>query len=154
MELFRISTAKRARSLSASGKENRWNKSGQFVIYAGTSRLLSTLELIVHSNKIEPTVPFKMMIIAIPDDNRLVNAVSIDELPANWRSIYAYGSLQNIGSLWYENSESLFLKVPSAVIPPEFNYLINVKHPGYNDINVKLVRTENYFWDERFLLRA
>lgn len=94
------------------------------------------------------------MIIAIPDDNRLVNAVSIDELPANWRSIYAYGSLQNIGSLWYENSESLFLKVPSAVIPPEFNYLINVKHPGYNDINVKLVRTENYFWDERFLLRA
>ena len=154
MELFRISTAKRARSLSASGKENRWNKSGQFVIYAGTSRSLSTLELIVHSNKIEPAVPFKVMIIAIPDDDRLIKAVSIDELPANWRSVSAYGSLQNLGSLWYENNESLFLKVPSAVIPPEFSYLINIKHPDYNDTNVKLVKTEKYFWDERLLLKA
>ena len=154
MELFRISTAKRARSLSASGKENRWNKSGQFVIYAGTSRSLSTLELIVHSNMIEPAVPFKMMIIAIPDDDRLVKALSVDELPANWRNVAAFGALQNFGGLWYENNESLLLKVPSAVIPPEFNYLINVKHPDYNNTNVKLAKTEKYFWDERFLLRA
>ena len=77
---------------------------------------------------IEPAVPFKMMIIAIPDYDRLVKAISVDELPANWRNVAAYGALQNLGGLWYENNESLLLKVPSAVIPPEFNYLINVKH--------------------------
>ena len=111
------------------------------------------MELIVHSNQIEPTVPFKVMIIAIPDDDRLVKAVSIDELPSNWRSVAAYGSLQNSGSLWYENNESLLLKVPSAVIPLEYNYLINIRHPDYNDTNVKLVKTEKYFWDGRLSLQ-
>lgn len=32
----------------------------------------------------------------------------------------------------------------------EFNYLTNINHPDFQD-NSTLVRTENYFWDERVL---
>lgn len=60
----------------------------------------------------------------------------------------AYPDLQKIGSNWYQNKESLVLKVPSAVIPKEYNYVINTNHFEFAT-KVSLVRTEDYFWDER-----
>ncbi len=90
------------------------------------------------------------MVIYVADDDRLTKQIKIKELPNNWRSTAAYPILQEIGSEWYHSSESLLLKVPSAVIPQEFNYIININHPDFQD-NVNLVRTENYFWDDRLL---
>ena len=62
----------------------------------------------------------------------------------------AYSSLQEIGSKWYVNQESLVLKVPSAVIPYEYNYVINAEHPLFAD-NIKIIRREDYFWDNRLI---
>jgi RES domain-containing protein len=90
------------------------------------------------------------MVISIADDDDLVNQIKINELPANWRSIAAYSQLQNLGSNWYNKQESLILKIPSAIIPYEFNFIINTEHPLFRT-KVKLVRTEDYFWDERLL---
>ena len=147
MQVFRISIAQFANQLIASGAENRWNKRGQFVIYTCGSRSLSTLELIVHRGYIKPAVNYKVMVIYFPDDDNLVKQVFINELPNNWRTTLAYPTLQNIGGLWYNNQETLILKVPSAVIPLEHNYIINTKHPDFN--NVQLIHTEEYFWDDR-----
>jgi len=60
----------------------------------------------------------------------------------------SYPQLQQLGSEWYQSNKSLILKVPSAVIPMEYNYIINTRHPDFQN-NVTLVRTEDYFWDER-----
>jgi RES domain-containing protein len=62
----------------------------------------------------------------------------------------AYAQLQKIGSTWINSLESLVLKVPSAVIPYEYNLVINTEHPEF-DAKVKLVRVEEYFWDPRLL---
>jgi RES domain-containing protein len=150
MELFRISTEIYANKLTASGASNRWNKRGEYVIYAGSSRSLSTLELVVHRNAIKPLENYKVMIISVADQDYLVKTLQIKYLPENWRKFAAYSELQGIGSAWYNSKESLLLKVPSAVISEEYNYLINTEHPDFVK-NVKLVRTENYFWDERLL---
>ena len=61
-----------------------------------------------------------------------------------------YSDLQKRGSDWYTNKKSLVLKVPSAVIPQEYNYIINAAHQDYKD-KVSLVRTEDYFWDDRLI---
>lgn len=58
--------------------------------------------------------------------------------------------MQTIGSDWYQARTSLILKVPSAVIPLEYNYIINTEHPDFSD-KVSLVRIEDYFWDSRLL---
>ncbi len=90
------------------------------------------------------------MVISFSDDDHLVKQIPVSSLPENWRSLTAYPILQKIGSSWYENKESLALKVPSSVIPHEYNYIFNLRHPDFNN-HVKLVRTENYFWDDRLL---
>lgn len=151
MEVFRISRDKYAAELIASGKASRWNKDNQFVVYTSASRSLATLENVVHLNSIQPSFIYKTMVISLNDDQSLFKVIDEDELPAGWRSVQSYAACQDIGSDWYAKNESLILKVPSVIIPREFNYIINIRHPFFDAQNVSLTRNEDYFWDERFL---
>ncbi len=150
MEVFRIVKKDFAANLYASGRANRWNVDDQFVIYTGGSRSLSTLELIVHKNAIEPTFKYQVMIISIADEEELFTSVLQADLSKSWRTMTAYPELQNIGSKWYQSNQSLVLKVPSAVITKEYNYIINTRHADFA-AKVSLVRSEDYFWDNRLL---
>ncbi|ADB38361.1 RES family NAD+ phosphorylase [Spirosoma linguale] len=150
MEVFRISKALHASTLSSSGSANRWNRKGQQVIYTGSSRSLSSLELVVHRGSIQPAAMYKVMVISIADDDYLIKQIQRSELPVNWRSLGGYTALQALGSTWYTSQETLVLKVPSAIIIHEYNYIINTEHPAFRE-NVQLVRTEDYFWDSRLL---
>jgi len=149
MELFRITSEKYSTSLISSGASNRWNKKGENVIYSSPTRSLSTLELIVHRNFIKPHIPYKVMVIIIPDKDGFIKTIKTSELPLHWRKLEAYSKLQDIGSNWFINQESLVLKVPSAIIPLEDNFIINTKHKDFNQ--VRLIRVEDYFWDERLM---
>lgn len=148
MELFRICRQEYAQQLASPGAANRWNHKGQMLIYTGWCRSLASLELVVHRASIKPLIQYKVIIISVDDEDALYRRVNTGELPANWRSIAAFAQLQAMGAAWYSSQETLILKVPSAVIPQEFNYLINTEHPAYKK-KVKLVRTEDFFWDER-----
>jgi len=150
MEVYRIAKESVAKKITASGRANRWNLDDQFMVYTGSSRSLSSLELIVHENSISPSFKYKVMIISIADEENLFNHILQTELPKSWRTMIAYPELQQLGSDWYHSNGSLILKVPSAVIPKEYNYIININHPDFNN-KVSLVRTEDYFWDERLL---
>lgn len=150
MEVFRISKEIHSAALTSSGSANRWNIKGQRVIYAGSSRSLSSLELIVHSGAVMPSRKYRVMIISISDEDHLYKQIQIKDLPENWRTLAAYSILQKIGSDWFKSREALVLKVPSAVIPYEYNFVINTEHPDFNG-RVNLVRTEEYFWDSRLL---
>jgi RES domain-containing protein len=148
MELFRISLKKHSRELASSGKANRWNLEGQYVIYACSSRSLATLELLVHKGGVVLKTAYKVMVISVADEDHLVKQIFLKNLPENWRHTSAYSTLQKMGSEWYINQETLLLKVPSAVIPMEYNYIINTEHPDYSGA-VKFVRTEDYYYDTR-----
>lgn len=150
MEVFRIAKKEFADKLTASGSANRWNTKGQQVIYTGATRSLSTLELIVHKGAVVPAATYKVMVISIADNDHLFQQVKIGDLPPNWRTFAAYSSLQKIGSDWHTAQSTLVLKVPSAVIPYEYNYILNTEHPDFHT-KVHLVRTEDYFWDSRLL---
>ncbi|BAU53073.1 RES family NAD+ phosphorylase [Mucilaginibacter gotjawali] len=150
MEVFKITKAAFSNELIASGRAHRWNIDDQFAIYTGSSRSLSSLELIVNENSISPAFKYKVMIISIADEESLFTHILQSELPHSWRTMASYPKLQQIGSEWYMSKKSLILKVPSAVIPKEYNYVINAFHPDFKD-KVSLVRTEDYFWDDRLL---
>jgi len=150
MEVFKICREEYAAEITSSGSANRWNIRGQNVIYVASSRSLATLELVVRRKSIVPILNYKVMVISIEDDDHLVTQVLINELAINWRTLAAYSTLQEIGSKWYTSQRTLVLKVPSAIIPYEYNYVINTEHPDFNR-GVRLVRTEDYFWDKRLL---
>ncbi len=150
MEVFRISKEAYSGELSSSGTAGRWNLRRQQVIYAGSSRSLASLELVVHKGVVVPTERYRVMVISIADDDYLVKQLQIKDLPRNWRTFAAYPMLQKIGSDWIRSKDSLILKVPSAVIPYEYNFIINTEHPEFSS-KVHLVRIEEYFWDSRLL---
>ncbi|WP_313255113.1 hypothetical protein [Empedobacter sp.] len=65
MLVFNIRKARYSKSLQASGVANRWNKNDEFVIYTGSSRALSTLELVVHRSSISIDNSYKLLVIEI-----------------------------------------------------------------------------------------
>jgi RES domain-containing protein len=91
-----------------------------------------------------------MMVLQVADDAALFKRLAVADLPVNWTQLDAYPKLQELGSAWYKQQESLVLQVPSAIIPSEYNYVINTKHPLFLS-SVQLLRSEDYFWDERLL---
>jgi len=143
MEIFKICKEKYAQNLQASGVSNRWNKKDEFMIYAASSRSLVTLETVVQRSGINISHKYKMLKISI-NDSIFVKEISSNDLPPNWESLEAYVDLQEIGSKWYQSNESLVLKVPSVIIKEEFNFVINTKHPLFEE-NVKLAAIEDFF---------
>jgi RES domain-containing protein len=64
-------------------------------------------------------------IIDVPDD--LVEDVDLRRLPANWRTEPAPPELPELGRRWLERHSSLALRVPSAVVPSEFEIVIDAQ---------------------------
>ncbi|WP_294673883.1 RES family NAD+ phosphorylase [uncultured Fluviicola sp.] len=147
MEVFRVSSTKYSKELTASGKAARWNKDGEFVIYTGETRSLAMLENIVHKS-IQTGLDYETMILSITDSEGIFSRKRISDLPSNWRDISAYSKLQDIGSKWYHSKESLVLQVPSVIVPQEFNYIINANHPEFKN-HITLVRQEEFVLDNR-----
>ena len=149
MDVYKICKEKYSHTLNASGASNRWNKKEEFVIYTGSSRSLSTLETVVHRSGINISSPYKILKISIKDST-LIKEIHIKDLPHNWMTIEAYVDLQEIGSKWYNSNETLVLKVPSAIIKEEHNYIINTKHPLFST-NIILEDVTDFIWDKRLL---
>ena len=148
MFVYRLSEEKYAKKLNASGARNRWNKKGQFVLYTGSSRAISTLEQLVHLSGVFPVKDYKMMVIDIKNNPHSIKEINLLDLGKNWRKFSEYPGLQAIGSEWYEEKKYLLLKIPSAVIPQESNYIINTSHPEFKKL-VKIKSLEDFFWDRR-----
>ncbi len=146
--VYNIRKEKYAHSLIASGAANRWNKEQEYVIYTGSSRALSALELVVHRSSIDLGSAYKLLVITINAEENDIQTVG--DLRGNWHSLANYNTLQAIGSRWYQAREKLLLKVPSAIIPKEFNYLINTSHPDFLT-KVRILEKEDFTWDNRLM---
>lgn len=144
MEVYRIVREEYSRSFDVPGRPARWNHQDQFVLYTSSSRALATLELLVNLAAIHPSIDYKVMVIDIPDD---IEKVEVIRLPSNWR-LRENHAVRNLGSDWYRQAENMVLRVPSAVIPQEHNYLVNTRHHDFEQ-KVKLMDVEDYFWDSR-----
>ena len=149
MEVYKICRAKYSNKLSASGASNRWNKEDELVIYTGSTIALATLENVAHRASINIAKPYKLLRIEIKK-HTVIKEIDLKQLPENWKSLEAYVELQEIGSAWYQSLESPVLKVPSAIVSQEFNYVINTRHPLFHS-NINLKDSEDWIWDKRLL---
>jgi len=150
MLVYNIRKSRYASSLKASGVANRWNKEEEFIIYAGGSISLSTLELVAHRNAIDIKSGYKLLFINLDVTESDITEIKLEHLPTNWKSIEAYPILQEMGSKWYQSKESLLLKIPSALVQWESNYLINVNHPEFLN-KVSIDSAKEFIWDNRLI---
>lgn len=149
MELFRITRTQFAQKLFAPGFSGRWNRTGEEVIYSASSRSLACLENLVHKRGLGDTSSFRTMVIYVPDTFGM-HPLDLQGLPENWNQISQCKICQQLGSDWYQSKIKPMLKVPSAVIPDEFNYVTNTNHPEFE--KVEIIDILPFYFDKRFLL--
>lgn len=59
------------------------------------------------------------------------------DLPADWDAAEISPGTQRIGDAWCKSRASLFLRVPSRVVPQEVNYLLNPEHPDFTGVEIE-----------------
>jgi RES domain-containing protein len=126
----------------------RWNRRGQAVVYASSSRALAALELLAHVDIGDVPDDLVMLTIEVPDD-LAVTVVQSDALPPGWHRRTEHPACQEIGHAWLEARVSAVLRVPSALMPEEFNVLINPRHPDAAGVATRSVVP--YRFDPRLL---
>ena len=110
----------------------RWNSPGVRMVYTAGSVSLATLELLVHldSSALLPSYS----ICAVDFEDSLVELLNRARLPSDWNQSPPPTQLQVIGDEWISRGSSAVLKVPSAVVEEENNYLINPVHKDFKKL--------------------
>lgn len=111
----------------------RWNSVGTAVVYASGTLSLALVETLVHlPSGILPAYSAQRA----DFDEFLVTILEDADLPADWRSDPPPAASRAIGDTWAVAGRSVVLRVPSVVVPLEFNYLLNPRHPDFAQVTI------------------
>lgn len=141
MKVYRIEREKylhtTLKGIGASGSGGfRWNSKNTYLVYTAESRALATLEISVHLDLSEDLPDDRYYVeIEIPDDV-VIRELDSKDLPGNWDAKPPATATQHIGDHFVLAGEVAVLKVPSSIVPPESNFLINPYHPDAKKIKV------------------
>ena len=134
---FRLVKAKHAaNAFSGDGARiagGRWNLPGTSVVYASDSLSLAALETFVHLQPVDRRVRYTWFHITIPDS---VTVETPDTLPNDWRAEPPSETTQSLGTQWAEQNRTAVLRVPSILVPGEFNLLLNPSHARFKRIKI------------------
>jgi RES domain-containing protein len=152
MKVFRLCKAKFSGDLSGKGAElfgGRWNNKGVALLYTSDSVSLCTLEVLVHSENGELPRNYVLHTLEIPDELPIYE-FPMDKIPADWQTFPHSEAARRIGDQFVKEGKYAVLKVPSAIVPNDFNYLLN---PGHVDFSkIKITNTEDYEFDIRLFV--
>ncbi|WP_255486606.1 RES family NAD+ phosphorylase [Mucilaginibacter sp. SP1R1] len=150
MILYRIAKCNYADDLSGTGARlygGRWNSEGRPMLYLASSRALAVLEVLVHLNPLIIPSNFCLATIEVPDTDIVLLDTAL--LPNNWQDVSAPAILKQLGDAFLKKQERLLMRVPSAVVPEEYNYLLNPLHLNVKDVRV--ITKEPFSFDDRLL---
>ena len=74
------------------------------------------------------------VLIGITINEALIERLDQSQLPRNWRSAVPSMSLRAIGDKWAADQTSVALRVPSALVPAENNFLLNPAHADFQKL--------------------
>jgi RES domain-containing protein len=136
MNIYRVERKKHAHKQDGTGSlinGGRWNNPGTACIYASENRALPVLE--IYANVLNEDLPEDLVIITfnIPDDEKIFSPA---DMPENWRDPVVHAATKNLGTAILKKAEYLLIKIPSVIIPQEFNYIINPVHPGMKKVTI------------------
>ncbi|HWZ14030.1 MAG TPA: RES family NAD+ phosphorylase [Mucilaginibacter sp.] len=150
MILYRIVKCSYADDLSGTGARlygGRWSSEGKPAVYLASSRSLAVLEVLVHLPPLMIPNDYCLVEISVPDNS--ITQISANQLPANWKDISPPMILRQTGDEFLKKQANLLMKVPSAIVPAEFNYLLNTRHPDMK--KVKILKREPFDFDQRLV---
>ncbi|WP_297097561.1 RES family NAD+ phosphorylase [uncultured Draconibacterium sp.] len=124
----------------------RWSQRGHPVVYLSQSLSLAAWEKFMQFESINniPDV-YVSLKVEVPDSS--IQELTKIELVKGWDSFPHQASTRLAGTRFLKKRKFLLLKVPSAVIQDEFNYIMNPFHPL--SIEAKIIEKKPFIFDER-----
>ncbi len=147
MIVYRIANTAYSNDISGTGAKllgGRWNSRGIPILYTSGHISLALLEMLVNTQFKDYAIPLDLLSIQFPDSIELAE-VSSKKLKKDWIKDFEYTRF--IGDEFLKDKQRLVLKIPSAVIPEEHNFLINPLHPDFK--KVKILDTRSFRTDVR-----
>lgn len=148
MEVYRVVIARYAGDLSGIGglyTDGRWHRQGHRILYTAQSKSLAILEKLVHLSRRDFSMEHRCLSLRFPDT--ALQDFPAAQLPSHWNSRRGHDELKELGSQWLVEKKSLALRVPSVLVPSEFNILLNPLHPLMQQLD--LHKNEPLLFDER-----
>lgn len=145
MIIHRIVQERYKEDLSGEGARiygGRWNPKGKAALYCSEHISLCMLENMV--NMVDDLIRrnFCLMTLEIPDQK--IHPIDTKALKKGWIKDFDY--TQWLGKQFLEQ-EGFILKIPSAIVQEENNFMIN---PGHRDFKkVKVIQSKPFHFDER-----
>ena len=147
MDLWRISN-----HLSLSGAGGRrapacWHSGGAPIVYLAASPPGALIEILVHLDIIETTLPpsYTLLHIAVPATLR-IPSLKVPE-GETWKEDEAL--TRKLGDTWLKSQRSALARVPSAILPNTYNYLLNPLHKDAH--RIRIVDSQSAAFDSRLL---
>lgn len=112
----------------------RWNSAGRPLVYTAEHAALAAMEILVHVH-VEQLLKAAYVLIEATFGDDLVDVIPAAKLPKDWDANPVPASVQQFGDnrLAAPGSRPV-LRIPSAVIPAGWNYLLNPLHPRFSEI--------------------
>lgn len=148
MILYRIARREHISDLSGTGAMlfgGRWNMKGVRALYTSSSVSLAVLEVIANLSSDKIDTGLFIAELGFPDE---MHITKIEELPNDWNA-YPYKSETVSFGTQFLKSGGLCLQIPSAIVPMEYNYLINPLHDDY--LKIKLTDIRPLMLDKRLV---
>jgi RES domain-containing protein len=142
--LWRISNYLDLSGEGARGASARWHTKGRLIVYLAENPASAMLERIVHltDRNEDGILPgfYQLLQISVPDE---VSRMELRKLaPAGWKEHSEYS--RQIGDAWLDSLETSLARVPSAIMPHTWNYLLNPEHPDASKIEIAEVIRERF----------
>lgn len=112
----------------------RWSSARLSAVYCSESRALAMLEVLAHVDS--PATLALQSWVLIPATLPLDGIEKPPRFPPSWRRFPHSPETQHIGDAWIRARRTVALRVPSAVVPGEFNYVINPLHPDFSRLAI------------------
>ena len=131
MRLWRVSNYA---DLSGEGGRRvaaRWHERGRPAVYLAEHPALALLETLVHLYIDPDELPshYQLLTVDVPDGVAVEDLSEADLAArvADWR--HAPDDTRALTRAWFGERRTALLRVPSAIVPAAFNYLLNPLHP-------------------------
>ena len=137
MIVYRLTKNQYAHDLSGEGARlagGRWNSKGKAVLYTSSCQSLCLTEMLAYTSSGHPPVNFNMVVLSIPD--QIIRQIPLEKLDKSWRVYPHRTSTVEIGDAIYNERRFPVLKVPSAIIPMESNYILFPQHPLFREVEI------------------
>jgi RES domain-containing protein len=147
MIVYRITNSAYKDDISGAGAKingARWNSKGIPMLYTTEHISLAVLEMLVNTHFKDYTIELDLLYIQFPAEPSITE-IKLNRIKDKWKEDTTYTKF--IGDEFIKQQQSLLLKVPSAVITEEYNFLANPLHADFKKI--KIVKTKSFWPDKR-----